>query len=472
MRRRVILYNPPSVFYTMPLGLLAVAGGLSPEHHQVEIIDARLHDDPIAVLLNRLPGAVALGMGVLTGAPIQGAVEATRAARARFPRLPIVWGGWHPSLFPKSCLEEVPIDAVVVGAGQEAFAEWLRAVEERGDPGAVAGVWSRLENGTLVQGPPPRLPSLERLPPLDYRLLDVPLWLKRKGKRQLDYIASVGCNFRCAFCADPQVYQRQWTGLSPVRMVEELEALIRQYGIEEVAFQDETFFTQRARVQEMAREILGRGLKFRWSATLRADQGARLPMETLEACRDAGFSRAIVGVESAHVEMLKALKKDVSIEQVWKTAERMEKLSVAVTWNFIVGFAGETEEMVEASLAAARKLRAMSPLFETPIFFYKPYPGSPTAQAVEDAGFPLPRTLEEWSRFDFVESGAGAWMPESRQRRVERFRFYQRHAYGPRPPPWRWPLRALSRLRMQQDNYSIPLEKWVMERLRPGSRMA
>jgi anaerobic magnesium-protoporphyrin IX monomethyl ester cyclase len=39
MRRKVVLYNPHAVFWTMPLGLIAVGSALDPERYDVQIID-------------------------------------------------------------------------------------------------------------------------------------------------------------------------------------------------------------------------------------------------------------------------------------------------------------------------------------------------------------------------------------------------------------------------------------------------
>ena len=97
-----------------------------------------------------------------------------------------------------------------------------------------------------------------------------------KRERQLDYVTSQGCRFRCTFCSDPTVYGRGWSGLEPVRIGEELEALWRRHHFTDVGFQDETFFTHADRVADIADEILRRGLSFSWMATMRADQGARL----------------------------------------------------------------------------------------------------------------------------------------------------------------------------------------------------
>jgi pyruvate-formate lyase-activating enzyme len=86
----------------------------------------------------------------------------------------------------------------------------------------------------------------------DYGLIPVERYFELKGKRQLDYISSQGCNFRCAFCSDPFVYGRKWVGLEPTRMALRLKELWDRYRFDDVNFQDETFFTRAQRVRELA----------------------------------------------------------------------------------------------------------------------------------------------------------------------------------------------------------------------------
>jgi hypothetical protein len=99
MRHKIVLYNPRAVFWTMPLALIALASALDREKYEVVVVDGRLH--ATETLLNQLDDALCLGVTVLTGAPLRDALAVTRAARARRPDLPIIWGGWHPSLSPK-----------------------------------------------------------------------------------------------------------------------------------------------------------------------------------------------------------------------------------------------------------------------------------------------------------------------------------------------------------------------------------
>ena len=49
--------------------------------------------------------------------------------------------------------------------------------------------------------------------------------------------------------------------------------------------------------------------------------------------------------------------------------------------------------------------------------------------------------------------------------RVERFKFYSRHAW--KPGAWRWPLRATAQWRCRHDWYDLPVEKLIVDFVRP-----
>jgi radical SAM superfamily enzyme YgiQ (UPF0313 family) len=122
---KVVLYNPQSVFYTMPLALVAVGSFLDPEKFEVVIIDHRLERNSLKKILDETQDAICFGTSVLTGAPIQDALMVTREVKKINPHVTTVWGGWHPSLFPEETLEEESIDVVVSGQGEITFSELL-----------------------------------------------------------------------------------------------------------------------------------------------------------------------------------------------------------------------------------------------------------------------------------------------------------------------------------------------------------
>lgn len=469
-RLKIVLYNPEAVFHTMPLSLLAVGSALDPDRYEVRIVDARLERDPWKRLASEIQDADLLGLSVLTGAPIRDAVRMSRLAKDLRPELPVVWGGWHPSLFATETLTEGSIDFAVQGQGEVTFAELTEALGQGAPVDRIQGLARRGADGVALPPTPRALVELDELPRHNYELLQVESYFRYKKQRQLDYVTSTGCLFRCAFCADPFVYKRRWVALSPARIGAEIEALWDRYRFEELAFQDETFFTYRKRVAAIAEEFLTRNLRFAWTATLRADEAVRLTGDIFELCVRSGLRRVMVGVESGSQEMLDWMKKDITIEQVIETAELCRTHGVAAIFPFIVGFPGESDGSVQESLDLIKRLRAMSPSFETPLFYYKPYPGSDITQEVVRLGYELPSSLEEWADFDFVES-AGPWVSPKKRKLIERFKFYNRFAGG--PETWRRrPLQLISRWRCRRDVYGLPFEKLLLDRLWPMPRLS
>jgi radical SAM superfamily enzyme YgiQ (UPF0313 family) len=470
-RYRVVLYNPRAVFYTMPLALLAVGSELDPEKYEVVIVDGRLDPNAERTVLSLLEGALCLGVTVLTGAPIADALRVSRAAKAARPNVPVVWGGWHPSMFGTECLREPCVDVTVQAQGEATFAEIVARLAAGQSLEGCAGCMFRRADGQVHVNPPRALLPLDRFRPHDYDLIPVERYYSLKGKRQLDYISSQGCSFRCAFCSDPFVYGRKWVGIEPAVMVAKLRELWERYRFDDLNFQDETFFTKRERVRAMAQGIVDSGVRFTWAATMRADQGVRLPDDVWRLCKESGLRRLLVGVESGDGDMLKRIKKDISLDEVFHTAERMRNLGIAGIFPFIVGFPDESDASVDATLACARKLRAMSSSFETPIFYFKPYPGSAIVAEAVARGFALPDTLADWSQFDFVAGLPGPWVTPQKYRLIERFKFFLDLA-SERGTRWNAWLRRLAQLRCERKDFRWPVEMTVIQRLRPAQKLS
>lgn len=467
MKPKIVLYNPKAVFYTMPLGLMAVASALDRDVYDVRIIDGRLVSDPVKAVLNEIDGAMCLGVTVLTGAPLDDALKVLRAAKSAKPELPTVCGGWHPSLFPTEMLKEDSIDVTVQGQGEATFAEVIDRMARNAPLDDVQGISWQKDN-KAIQNAPRALIPMDVLPPVDYELIDVEQYFKLKGQRQLDFISSTGCLFRCAFCADPFVYGRKWTAIAPDRLTDEIESLWRKYQFDDLNFQDETFFTYRKRVAEIAEQLIRRQLPISWAATMRADQGVRLGEELFRLCVRSGMRRVLIGVESGSPSMLRRIKKDTTVEQIVESAQMCAKHGVAVIFSFIVGLPGERFDDVLKTVELVKTLRGMSPNFETPIFYYKPYPGSELSQSVDRF---IPQTLDDWANFDFVQGEAGQWVDADTYQFMERFKFYNRHAWGHSRFVKR-PLQWMARWRCKKDWYDMPIEKSLVQRFWPEAELS
>ncbi len=466
LRQKVVLYNPFAVFHTMPLGLLAIGSALDASRFDVVIIDARIDADPLAAVLRAADGALCFGVTMLTGRPLGDALGMLRAVKRAYPDLVTIAGGWHPSLFPTETLDEPSIDITVFGQGERSFAELVERLSQGLPATGIAGTAHRDGHRIVKNGPRP-LESLDAFPPPNFDLIPVERYFDYKKRRQLDYITSIGCNFRCAFCADPFVYGRDWKAASAPRLGAEIEKLWRRYHFSDLNFQDETYFTHRNRVADICNEFLSRGLEFTWAGTMRADQGVRLPDDIWRLCVRSGLRRVLVGVETGSHNMMKRIAKDTTIDAVLETAAKCREHDIAVIFSFIVGFPDETEDEVESTLGLIKTLRAMSPKFETPLFYYKPYPGSALAANIADA---VPRSLEDWAGFDYVAGPAGGWVSNKLYRRIERFKFYNRYAAGSEATGHA--LRRIARWRIDHDFYAVPIEKFLVQHLRPEQSLS
>ena len=470
-RVKVVLYNPRAVFFTMPLALLAIGSELDPERYEVVIVDGRLEPNPEDALLTHLEGALCLGVTVLTGAPISDALRISRLAKHTRPDLPVVWGGWHPSMFARECLAEPSVDVTVRGQGEETFAEIVARLSDGRSLEGCAGCTVRLADGTICENPPRPLAPVDNFRAHDYGLIPVERYFRLKGKRQLDFISSQGCAFRCAFCSDPFVYGRKWVGLEPTRMALRLKELWERYHFDDINFQDETFFTRARRVQALVDEIIDSGMRITWAATMRADQGVRLPEEVWARCKQSGLRRLLVGVESGSDEMLRRIRKDIRLEQVFHTAERMIRYGIAGHFPFIVGFPEESDASIQATLACARRLRSLTPDFLTPIYYFKPYPGSELVIEAVARGFQLPQTLEAWSQFDYVAGLPGPWVSAEKYQLIERFKFFHELAWK-RVSRGKHLLQQLARYRCRRNEYRWPLEMAFARWLVPAEKLS
>ena len=462
-RKKVVLYNPKAVFFDMPLALLAIGSALDENKYEVVIVDGRMAHNVLEQLKPHLDDAICFGTTVITGAPLADAVKISEKVKKLNPDLPIIWGGWHTSLFPIQPLEDKPfIDITVQGQGEITFTELVHHLEEGKSLNEIKGISFR-KDGNAHQNPPRPITDVNSFNRVNYDLIDVEAYFKKKNKRQFDYISSVGCFFRCSFCADPFVFQRKFSAISAEKMGAELSFYQNKYGFTDLNFQDETFFTYEKRIQGLSEEIINRKLDFSWAATMRADQGKRLSPEVWELCKKSGLRRLLIGVESGSQEMMDWMKKDVKLTQVFYCADKCKELDIAVIFPFIIGFPGESDKSVSETVKVVKRLRSQSSKFDTPIFYFKPYPGSAITKDVVANGYRLPQSTDEWSKFDYIGS-SGPWVSKEKETFFENLKFYLKLAYIGKEKKVYAPLRKLSQWRIQKDRFGFNIEKRVYDR--------
>ena len=98
-------------------------------------------------------------------------------------------------------------------------------------------------------------------------------------------------------------------------------------------------------MQALAEQIIDSGMKITWAATMRADQGVRLPDEVWARCKQSGLRRLLVGVESGSNEMLQAHPQGHQDRAgVRDGRARWCEHGIAGHFPFIVGFPDESDD--------------------------------------------------------------------------------------------------------------------------------
>ncbi len=145
-RGRVVLFYPPYDGPPLgaPLALLSLAGTLREAQFEVVLIDAAIESNYLTRIQEECASALCIGISVLTGPMIRGAIQAAKHIKQHCPSVSVVFGGWHPTLCPESTLREPYVDIVVRGQGERTIVELATALAEKKPLDFITGIsWKK-----------------------------------------------------------------------------------------------------------------------------------------------------------------------------------------------------------------------------------------------------------------------------------------------------------------------------------------
>lgn len=400
----------------LPLSVLQIAATLV-EDYDVVIVDQRV-DDTWKATLRRVvtDETLCVGISSMTGTQIRGALAVAAEVREIHPTVPLVWGGNHPTLAPDSTARHPLVDIVVMGEGEVVFRKLVEALEKGTDWRALPDIAFEKDGEVVKNGTgtdPQRFVDPATWPPLPYHLLDIeeyisgPMIFGRK-LRSLPYIGSRGCPHECAFCCQPIFSKRRWRQQPPEMVYQRTSALMEKYRLDAIEFHDEEFFVDRRRGALLAGLIGGR---FDWYVQTRMDDLLALDLEMLYR---SGLRVVQPGLETGSPRILDMIRKGETVEMFHEANRRLAGSGIHATYNFMMGFPGETIADVTDTVDLALTLLDENPNACVAGFYvYVPYPGAELyALAVRD-GFNEPQTLEDWSVFNRQHLGS-PWIQQHR----------------------------------------------------------
>jgi radical SAM superfamily enzyme YgiQ (UPF0313 family) len=287
INKKVVLFFPSPLPYErnwhgVPLALLAISRILDKEKYNIKIYARHLQKNYLSEILNNSHDSVCLGISAMTGFQIKDGLKLAKAFKKKYPHIPIVWGGWHPSILPNQTVKSRYVDIVVRGPGDVTFPALVEALRLKKDLKNIKGITYKIGHKVITN--PDREPvDLGLLPPLPYHLVNIEKCLQNTeyGKRTIPYISSYGCPHRCAFCVEEIVNKRRWKPVPAKIVLKEWQNLIKKYKADSVAVYDSNFFVNEQRVTDICQGMINKKMKLNWgNANGRAGQLSRYKDDT------------------------------------------------------------------------------------------------------------------------------------------------------------------------------------------------
>jgi radical SAM superfamily enzyme YgiQ (UPF0313 family) len=425
IKKLVILFYPRAAPHfkrgNVPLSLLAIAGPLEKAGYNVKIIDANVEKDYKEKILNHLDQALFIGISSMTGYQIHNGLEIAKLIKDYDSSIPVVWGGWHPSIAPNSTILSPFVDIVVRGQGEKTIVETADSLKNNRSLNGVLGVTYK-NNGKIITNAERPFEDINNFPPLPYHLIDVEKYVLNTpeiNSRTISYLSSRGCPYHCSFCAEALVSKRRWFGLKPSRVIKDLKFLINKYKINGVIFEDSNFFVDKERVRQICQGIIDAGLKVKWgNVNGRQDQLVMFEPELWQLLESSGLSSILVGAESGSQEILDILDKDSRVEYAIDLAKICSQYDIRVVYSLMTGFPGEPKKEFYKTLDLIDKILSNDHRHRFMLFFYTPYPGTPLFRLAIESGLKEPKTLEEWSKFN-LNSRNVPWLSKKHAMKIE-----------------------------------------------------
>ena len=282
----------------------------------------------------------------------------------------IMVGGVHPNFYPESTLMDIKPHVVGVGEGEETIIELLKEYRSRD--------FSKINGVCYTSNGQPRLtPKRQSKKDIDYlplparHLLDESDFimhnrLSNTDLRMTHVMFTRGCPFPCRFCAAARTRMQFRSGESARK---ELLHLIKEYNIDGFAIVDDNFIVNKKKVHDICESI--KDLNLKWSALSRVDT---IDQKLLEAMYDSGCIEIKFGMESGSPELLAAMDKKITLDQIRDAVKMTHSLGMKVKLFIIHGYPGENHKTTQETISI---LKELSPMIErVSLFRFVPLPGT------------------------------------------------------------------------------------------------
>lgn len=372
-----------SIFKFPPLGLGYIASYLTEKGYSVELLDCTFMTEEEAIQKAKIKSSRVIGIYSMLSMK-DSAIQLAKQLKGKCDL--IITGGPLPTTRPEDYLHD--FDVAVIGEGEETLLEILTSLDKGQDLSKVNGISFR-EAGLTIKTPPRKfVKNLDVLPFPSRNLFDHTsykrYYQKYHGYTITSMITSRGCPFSCEFCSRP-VFGNFYRSRSPKNIVDEIENII-PYGYDRLWIADDIFPMNKKIGIAVCDEIVERKMDVSWECLCRADA---IDIELVMKMRKAGCYRLFFGLESGNNNILKIMKKQITVEKTQKAIETVKSAGIKAGAFFILGYPGENNDTMLDTI----RFSSLLPLDYLSFTVPYPLPGTELYERIKDTII-----VDEWRK--------------------------------------------------------------------------
>ncbi len=354
---KVVLIQPPinAALLNLPTGLLSLASFIGEYGYEVVILDLNLEFESrnnsgdyfkmtAEEILSNTPDV--LGFSVMcTNLPV--ALLIALQCKKLSPDLRIIFGGPEVSFDEDLLMSEFEqIDVIIRGEGELILLETLEAIESGANLAKVSGITYRSGGSIKRNMDRPLIKNMDMLPFFDFS------YLKCSERYTIGAVeAGRGCPHRCTFCSTCRMWGHALRMKSGERLADEIRYVWSRFnkcGSTGVSIVHDNFLSSQKAVSTFLSCIPDAEVS--WTCSSRIDV---LDCAFIKKLKEKGCQGLFLGIESGSPKVQEDINKRLPLSRLDEIFDCLRASDMAATLSFIIGFPGENEQDMDATLETA-----------------------------------------------------------------------------------------------------------------------
>ncbi len=348
-----------------------------------------------------------------------GASAAVTAIKSNNPVRKVLLVGGHVAALPKETLNTERADFTCSGEGLATLTALIEAMKggRTEDYAKVPDLWFWEKTGKarfsavsapLVKDLDQEMPVMawDQLPMDRYRAHNWHCFGDLNRQPYAAIYTTLGCPYHCSFCCIQAPFKSGEKALgmkesassyrfwSPKWVLDQMELLVKTYGVKNLKFADEMFVLNPRHVLAICDGIIERKLDLNIWAYARVDT---VKDNMVEKLKQAGVNWLAFGIEAATDRVRTNVDKRFDREQVYETVNKVRQAGISVIGNYIFGLPEDDHSSMQETLDLSLELNTEFANFYSAMA----YPGSQLYHLAGKEGWALPETWSGYSQHSF-----------------------------------------------------------------------